>query len=78
MINELPDLIRKTADERIRAIELSLITSIEIIEGRVPTNEEVATFGRRVTQQGVEGEWFTWRGERILKVEPLFPRLNGS
>jgi hypothetical protein len=61
------ELARKQAAET----ELRLITMIEEIEGRVPTNEEVAAYGQRnIYPDGTVT--LTWRGKELFTVPPLF------
>lgn len=64
-----PDEIREFIDRLINErIELELITRIEAIEGRVPSNEEVKRFGLCIIRQNRRD--YLWKGKKILTVIP--------
>jgi len=48
-------------------IERFLITNLEIIEGRVPSNEEVSRFAMKINYPDGSCE-FRWRGQSIGKI----------
>ncbi len=49
-------------------LERRLITAVEIIEGRVPTNDEIALHMRKLVQPGRWALW-EWRGVRIVECD---------
>jgi hypothetical protein len=51
------------------AVELALITRLEQIEGRVPTNAEVAAHALQAIYPSGTRE-FKWRGQTFLRVVP--------
>jgi hypothetical protein len=51
-------------------VERELVRAVEIIEGRVPSNEEVARYGERYLWPDGR-EVFNWRSEPIVKVSPM-------
>lgn len=55
------------------AIEKELLRAIEITEGRVPTNAEVAVYGHRVMQKGDPLTHYTWKGKLLFSVSPYRP-----
>jgi len=64
-----PDEIREFIDRLINErIELELITRIEAMEGRVPSNEEVKRFGLCIIRQNRRD--YLWKGKKILTVIP--------
>lgn len=50
-------------------VERFLITNLEIIEGRVPSNEEVARFAMKIQWPDGSCE-FRWRGKTIGIIPP--------
>jgi len=50
-------------------VERFLITNLEIIEGRVPSNEEVAKFAEKIEAHDGYCE-FRWRGKTIGTIPP--------
>lgn len=65
-MNSVLDEVRRHFIQR---IELSLVTRIEEIEGRVASNEEVARYAHRVIYpDGVS--LYTWKGQPIVRVIP--------
>lgn len=62
-----PDEIREFIDRLINErIELELITRIEAMEGRVPSNEEVKRFGLCLV--GKDKTEYFWKGEKLITV----------
>jgi len=52
----------------LRAVDQMVIGRIEQIEGRVPSDTELARYGHCIKQQGHPDQW-TWRGELIATAE---------
>lgn len=50
-----------------RAIEKHLIGAVEQIEGRSPTNDEIATHGKRQIWPDGREQW-SWKGKPILEI----------
>lgn len=61
-------LVNQVAHLRMSAIELWLVTEIEKIEGRVPSNDEVRRHGLiAVSPDGVRH--YTWKGEILFTTD---------
>lgn len=69
------DIAAELYREHRRKIEAELIRIIEIIEGRVPSNAEIALHGQRATYPDGKSEW-KWRGQTILWELPPFYRSD--
>jgi hypothetical protein len=66
----MDEICFEIAKERNRVVERMLITMLEEIEGRVPTNEEVTRFAlRKIFPDGTQT--YFWKGKKLFNVEPL-------
>lgn len=57
---------------RLRAIDRALITAIEIVEGRVPSEEEVSRHGQKTVWPNVpgkEGVHYYWKDFYLFTVQ---------
>lgn len=63
------DLCAQLAHALNTQVELSLVTRIEEIEGRVPSNAEIMQFGLRVVGPDAGSTWL-WKTTPIVRVEP--------
>jgi hypothetical protein len=52
-----------------RQIELALVTRIEEIEGRVPSNEEIAKYGIKQYETRSGKVEYHWKGIPIVRAE---------
>lgn len=52
-----------------------MIGVIEAIEGRVPTNDEIKTYGALAIHQDGREEW-KWRGKTICVTSPRWPMFG--
>ena len=69
-MKHMDEIAFKIAEEQNRVVERMLITMLEEIEGRVPTNEEVSRFAcRMIFPDGTQT--YTWKGKKLFNVEPL-------
>lgn len=59
----ISDYYRRVAAE----VELRLVTNIKEIEGRVPTNDEVARYGQCAIHVNGDTE-YKWRGQTVARV----------
>lgn len=64
------DISRTLTRLRSEEVERTLLTMIEAIEGRVPTNAEAAEHGRRVICSDGSSETYEWRGQKLFTVTP--------
>lgn len=69
MLDKLPDMARVLARYRAELIERTLVTMVEAVEGRVPSNDEVRRYGQRLVHRDGK-ESYVWRGELLFNVEP--------
>lgn len=71
--DEISRLMQETSGQislaLVRAIDFELIRAIEIIEGHVPADSEVAVHAHRLIFQDGRSAW-QWRGETILELYP--------
>ena len=61
----------------IHEIETALIGEIEKLEGKVPTNEELAKYGTQVLHQDLSME-YKWKGNLIVRVKPAQTNAEGQ
>lgn len=73
----LDNIASQLMRQRMADTERQLITIIESIEGRVPTNDEVRRHGACGYHLDGRAEW-KWRGQTILIVHPPRWADNGS
>jgi hypothetical protein len=52
-----------------RQVELGLITALERIEGRVPSDPEVKAHAKTLIHSNGQ-VLYTWKGEQIVEIEP--------
>lgn len=72
-MKSINQLVSEIWGSRIKGIEKALITAIEVIEGRVPSNEEVKKYGWRMIYPDGSEEYL-WKDIVIVKVPPVkFP-----
>lgn len=64
---------RQIAEQYVRTKELALITHVEQIEGRVPTNEEVSKYGKMyLSCWDTTWEEFHWKNKPVFRIERIF------
>jgi hypothetical protein len=68
----ITDLCTQLAKSVNACVERELVKQVEILLGRVPSNDEVIRHGRRLIQTGNEWITFTWAGELLLAYRIRF------
>lgn len=64
--------IREVKKKLYQHIERALVSQIEIIEGHMPSNEEITKHARRMENPEGTHMQITWRGELILDAQVTF------
>lgn len=71
------DIASRIMRQRMAETERHLITAVEQIEGRVPSNDEIRRHGHCAHHLDGRAEW-KWRGQTILIVHPPRWADNGA
>lgn len=74
--SEIDRLAAAASREVAAAVENGLVTYIEAVEGRVPTNAELMALGQKSPNDRGGTDYF-WRGVRVVSVYPLRSKAFG-
>ena len=75
LLPSIQDMAIQLHRNLLQKVEERLVARIEELEGRVPSNEEVARHGHRVIYPDGKQE-YTWKGMKILEVLPMTDPLK--